>query len=142
MHQPPGHPPFPSPFPAPAGVLLPAYHKVYWMGLNASTWPAWRWLDGSPQPNVTGRYQAWGYYMPQNILEPNNIFGGENCVAANFSQAVAAQGVWGWADARCNLSMPYVCESIGGSCGADDASMALDAVSHNMQCPLLAQVDP
>jgi hypothetical protein len=25
------------------GVLLPGYHTMYWIGLNASTWPAFRW---------------------------------------------------------------------------------------------------
>ena len=83
------------------------------MGLNATVWPNWRWLDSSPQPNVTGRYQNWGYFMPQNILEPNNIFGGEHCVGANSSERVAATGAWGWADMRCNLSFPFVCKTMG-----------------------------
>jgi hypothetical protein len=45
--------------------------------------------------------------MPQNILEPNNIFGAEDCAAANSSQAYG--GAWGWADAQCNISLPLIC---------------------------------
>jgi hypothetical protein len=96
-----------------AGVLLPGFHTFYWMGLNATVWPNWKWLDGTPNPNATGRYQNWGYYMPQNILEPNNIFPPELCVGANFSEKVNLTGNWGWADTRCNQSHPYVCKTIG-----------------------------
>lgn len=44
------------------GLLLPAYHKSYWIGLNttAGNWRnVWRWIDSRPyEANKT--YQNWG----------------------------------------------------------------------------------
>jgi hypothetical protein len=91
------------------GALLPGFHTFYWMGLNSSAWPRFSWIDGSPGPNRT-TYQRWGYYMPQNILEPNAIFPPENCAGANFTEGY--DGVWAWSDAGCSLKFPYICKAL------------------------------
>ncbi len=93
----------------------------------ATRWPAFTWLDLSPAPplNTTrgagtaddwggssGAYAHWGYYMPQNVLEPNNLTALENCAVANASQAYG--GAWGWADTRCGASLPYMCRLTRG----------------------------
>jgi hypothetical protein len=46
--------------------------------------------------------------MPQNILEPNQVFGGEYCGGANFTE-LTSQGIWGWADTQCNKRSPIIC---------------------------------
>jgi hypothetical protein len=45
---------------------------------------------------------------PGTHREPNNIFGGEFCAGANATEAF--MGLWGWADANCDLRFPYICE--------------------------------
>ncbi len=66
-----------------------------------------RWLDGTPGPNITGAYQHWGYYMPQNIIEPNNFFRDEHCGGANYTEAWNSS--WGWSDFKCNRPSSYMC---------------------------------
>ncbi len=53
-------------------------------------------------------WDNWGYFMPQNILEPNQVFGGEFCGGANFSE-YTSQGIWGWADTQCERKAPVLC---------------------------------
>jgi hypothetical protein len=48
---------------------------------------------------------------PGTHREPNNIAGGEDCAGANATQMF--EGLWGWADANCNLKFPYICETAG-----------------------------
>jgi hypothetical protein len=48
---------------------------------------------------------------PGTHREPNNIFGREMCAGANATEAY--EGLWGWADANCDLPMPYICELEG-----------------------------
>ena len=92
------------------GALLPGYHTFYWMGLNVTgSWPRFNWIDGLAGPNRS-TYQHWGYYMPQNILEPNNIFPPENCAGANFTQAYDI--AWAWSDASCSVKAPYICKAL------------------------------
>jgi hypothetical protein len=98
-----------------AGLLLPLFHKAYWIGAvigDEDMWPNFRWLDSLPGPNASGVYQHWGYYMPQNIIEPNNMFGQENCGAANASQTYS--DAWGWMDINCNIRMPFMCRLNSG----------------------------
>ena len=92
-----------------AGALLPRFHQFYWIGIRAvdDIWPAFRWIDSSPGPNRTGTYQHWGYYMPQNIIEPNNFFGREYCVGANATERWNVS--WGWADFKCDRPSSYMC---------------------------------
>jgi hypothetical protein len=42
--------------------------------------------------------------------EPNNLDAPELCAAASFKQATDA-GAWGWGDASCGLSMPFICKA-------------------------------
>jgi hypothetical protein len=102
-------------------MLLLGFHKFYWIGAQVppvNSWPNFEWIDGTPgpngwhRPNVTGTYHHWGYYMPQNIIEPNNIFKQENCAGANHTQAWA--GAWGWSDTKCDVSYPFLCRKNRG----------------------------
>ncbi len=90
-------------------MLLPGWTTFYWMGLAAHTWPNFQWTDGSGRPSPSSSH--WGYYMPQNIIEPNNMAPPELCVGANASQAF--DGAWGWADAGCAQVAAYMCRRLG-----------------------------
>lgn len=46
--------------------------------------------------------------MPQNIIEPNQVFGSEYCGVANFTE-FTSQGIWGWADTQCDRRAPVLC---------------------------------
>jgi hypothetical protein len=48
--------------------------------------------------------------MPQNLLEPNNIYPPENCVGANMSESF--DGAWGWSDTRCSQRWPALCRVV------------------------------
>lgn len=58
------------------GVLLPTYHKVYFIGLttNSTLWPKYNWTDRSLPAPVGTTYQHWGMAGPV-VLEPNNATG-------------------------------------------------------------------
>jgi hypothetical protein len=96
-----------------AGFLLPAYHRYYWMGLDSttSTWPKFRWMDRSLPGPTDATYMHWG--RDGVVSEPNNATGSELCGVANVSQAYS--GAWGWSDARCSMSAPFMCRAVGGS---------------------------
>ena len=91
------------------GVLLPGFHKAYWIGLN--TTPAahpskWTWMDSSPyEGGVT--YQNWGLYQPGGLQEPNNNAGNEYCAVANASQPKS--NAWGWSDIGCTNQYIFMC---------------------------------
>ena len=77
-----------------------------------------RWLDGTPRPmnphpgfNSSGGYMHWGYYMPQNIIEPNDFIPHEHCVGANYTEAW--DNAWGWADTNCYRKFPALCMAQG-----------------------------
>ncbi len=106
------------------GWLLPTFHKKYWLGLNAttraSTSPAVRvagqlqttpatfaWLDKNAPIPYGQAYQHWGRIG--SALEPNNLFGSENCGVGNASAAYAL--AWGWADLNCKVSAPFICKT-------------------------------
>ncbi len=103
-----------------AGVLLPSYHKSYWLGLyipqvNTTLWPNFQWLDGSPAPSnpsaQSSRYAQWGELTLSDgrvMMEPNNLVPPEFCVAANASQA--QDSVWGWADQNCDTRNIFICK--------------------------------
>jgi hypothetical protein len=54
----------------------------------------------------------WGKASPQNQAEPNNQFRDESCAVANYSQTYQGgeMQAWGWSDARCNLTAPFICK--------------------------------
>jgi hypothetical protein len=91
------------------GLLLPSFHKSYWIGLNTTAvdWKdVWRWTDNRPYiANKT--YQNWGMYQPGTLQEPNNITAEEFCAAANSSQPVGP--TWGWSDTGCFDSFISIC---------------------------------
>ncbi len=64
-------------------------------------------MDGTPFLNNSLTYQHWGYFMPQNIKEPNNLVPPELCVGANYTEAY--KNAWAWADTNCGDPYPYMC---------------------------------
>jgi hypothetical protein len=96
-----------------AGFLLPAFHKVYWLGLDSGnrTWPTFRWMDrslpaladGSGTANRT--YTHWG--KTDGIPEPNSRV---NCSVADGAGAFA--GAWGWNDYQCSNTAIFMCRKI------------------------------
>ena len=88
------------------GLLLPAYHQLYYIGLRVTVRPTFAWMD----PSVTlssGGYLNWGTLMPGNISEPNNRVPPENCGVANFTERY--NGAFGWSDTQCNITAPFMC---------------------------------
>jgi hypothetical protein len=73
---------------------------------------AFRWLEPSAVPPDGYSYLHWGQATPQNQAEPNNAFRDELCAVANYSQAYqgGSMQAWGWSDARCNMSAPFICK--------------------------------
>jgi hypothetical protein len=108
------------------GAMLPGFHQFYWLGLNTSRWPAFTWLDSASAPSnhwkgfTRGSYSHWGYYMPQNVIEPNDKFPPENCAGANYSQAWGSG--WGWADTNCSGVHPFMCKQ---ACGCQAAAASV-----------------
>ena len=98
------------------GRLLPTFHTAYWIGLRAprsSNNPAdYKWLDRTAGAVA---YQAWGYYRGGPAggdgPEPNNRNGIESCGAGNFTEA--RNNASAWADASCNVRLPYMCRMLG-----------------------------
>ena len=91
------------------GVLLPNFHKAYWIGLNttAAGWRnVWTWVDNSDY-TVNKTYQNWGLYQPGALPEPNNILSNEYCAVANATQP--KQNAWGWSDTKCDQKFIFMC---------------------------------
>jgi hypothetical protein len=104
-----------------AGVLLPEFHKAYWLGLQIPefdlnrVWPWFVWGDGSPAPstasNPSENYQHWGrMYLAGGKYrdEPNNLEPPEYCGVANYSQTV--DDVWAWSDQNCEDRHIFICK--------------------------------
>jgi hypothetical protein len=89
------------------GAITAGFHKFYWMGMSTQDWPTFKWTDASPFLNNSLTYQHWGYFMPQNIKEPNNLIPPELCVGANYTEAYLK--AWAWADTNCGDAYPYMC---------------------------------
>jgi hypothetical protein len=97
--------------PTSQGYLIPANHTAYWMGLVAATRTQWRWLEPAV-PSLSGPgkvYTNWGM-SPDGRPEPNNRQPPEDCGAANMTQL--ANGAGGWADANCQVKLPFICKMI------------------------------
>jgi hypothetical protein len=85
------------------GFLIPAFHKMYWLGGQSSDtkYPVFSWLDRSAGI-YPGTYQNWGKLG--SLLEPNNaIAPPEYCMLANWTQAYGNPRRWGWSDVNCNM---------------------------------------
>ncbi len=97
------------------GLLLPNYHKHYWLGYNSDSqaWPIFKPVDASVLPLTSpGAYNHFGILRFTNtslspVAEPNNYFGGEYCSVANKSQAYV--GAWGWSDVTCGGQYVVMC---------------------------------
>ena len=102
-------PPPPPPLPALVqGLLIPAYHNSYWMGLRIGPelqWPEFRWL--SPEtPGPASPYLHWGF--PAEGPEPNQP--GSGCALAVGATARGSPTGWGWGDAACEDPHFFVCK--------------------------------
>jgi hypothetical protein len=96
-----------------AGLFLPDFHKVYWMGLdsNAKDWPKFRWMDRAvPGPN-DNTYLHWGKLLPDGVPEPNSK---GYCAVANFTTAYG--GAAGWCDTDCSKTRAvFMCKKQGNA---------------------------
>ena len=102
------------------GVLLPAYHLRYWLGLyipyrDPKLWPGFLWHDGSHAPTTHAKpldtYGHWGLWEDLSGVErqePNNAFPPEFCAVANFSQV--HEQAWGWSDQNCEGLYIAICK--------------------------------
>jgi hypothetical protein len=82
-----------------SGSLMPAFHGSYWIGLRASRFPEFGWVDATVGP--LGSYQNWGPGMPATAAPPN-MCGGVNMTSiVNF--------VGSWMNPPCTRSMPFMC---------------------------------
>ena len=94
------------------GYLLPNFHKAYWMGMQKRTPNGdFQFMDAT----ISTAYTNWGMYstgMPgEGFPEPNNYFGDEFCVIANYTQIRQVPPVWGFADIQCNERFIFMCKS-------------------------------
>ena len=89
------------------GILMPAFHKSYWTGLRAQSWPNFLWIDRTTNTEVT--YSHWGT-LDDGSKEPNNLAPPELCGAANYSLSYA--DAWGWSDSSCANSFPFICRML------------------------------
>jgi hypothetical protein len=90
-----------------SGFLLPAFHKLYWMGLDATnrSWPSFKWMDRSlPAPSAS-TYSHWG--KTDGVPEPNSM---SNCTAADASSSFG--GAWGWNDLPCERRQAFMCRKL------------------------------
>jgi hypothetical protein len=102
------------------GVLLPGWHKAYWLGLytkNTSEPRTWRWNDPFVPYFTAESYTHWGTDS-NGISEPNNASPPESCVAGNHTQAyedgVPNVGPWGWSDEPCSMKLHVMCRITRG----------------------------
>jgi hypothetical protein len=91
------------------GLLLPNYHKQYWMGAALGpddNFPSYRWIDSTP--GIPGQaYLHWG--VPRGgVPEPDGSAGDQPCVLARAS--LSYQNLWGWADSDCEALAAAMCE--------------------------------
>jgi hypothetical protein len=128
------------------GILLPAYHTFYWMGLNTSAWPSFTWLDRSPAPDYNSTYTHWGLSpTPEPNNRPNPP---ELCAGANISQAFStlpnnSAPAWGWSDANCTLSFNFICmilRKLLRPCLFQGLALGLLAADHPEAVPMHVQL--
>jgi hypothetical protein len=123
--------------------LLPSHHKAYWFGMHVrpgSPQGAFTWLDTTVNVSIAvGAYRNWGVLTlsdGQMVGEPNNMVAPpEACGVCNASQA--RQGVWGWADANCEMSFTAMCRLLGEQVMRGCAHTAL-----RKQCVLTSNAFP
>jgi hypothetical protein len=89
------------------GILMPGFHKFYWMGLRAAVWPNFAWIDRTAGVEID--YSHWGT-LNDGSKEPNNAMPPELCGLGNYSLSFG--GVWGWSDTACSNSFPFMCRML------------------------------
>jgi hypothetical protein len=83
------------------GYLLPSFHKTYWLGLTAVTWPIYSWSDRS----LAVAYTNWGNQQPNRSPSPGL------CAYANFTMSMGSPPAWGWDDTDCETSTSvFICK--------------------------------
>ena len=97
-------------------LTLP-FFPAYWLGArsNASSWPSFRSLDPFAQDPSSTTYAHWGTWDPPFDVsvpepEPNNKFGDEYCLAANYTQGYGMPFGWGYMDSQCNRTHVPLCK--------------------------------
>jgi hypothetical protein len=89
------------------GILMPGFHKSYWVGLRAASWPNFAWIDRTAGVEID--YSHWGT-LNDGSKEPNNAIAPELCGLANYTLTYG--GVWGWSDTACSASFPFICRML------------------------------
>lgn len=85
------------------GFLLPSFHKTYWLGLSATTWPQFSWADRSQSVS----YQNWGDMQPNRAPSPGL------CSYANYTLSKGSPPAWGWDDTNCDSDMSiFMCKKV------------------------------
>ncbi len=97
------------------GILIPGWHKAYWLGLTTKSTVeprTWRWSDPFVPYFTVESYTHWGTNS-EGIGEPDNANPPESCVAGNYTQrfkdGVPEMGPWGWSDSSCSTKLPVMC---------------------------------
>jgi hypothetical protein len=93
------------------GLIIPAYHTSYWMGLSVPmglAWPDFEWVTPDI-PGPASPYLNWGF--PAQGPEPNEP--GTGCAVAVGETARGSPTGWGWGDASCGESHFFICRKSG-----------------------------
>jgi hypothetical protein len=84
-----------------SGYLLPSFHKTYWLGLTAVTWPMFSWSDRS----LALAFTNWGDQQPNRSPSPGL------CSYANYTLSRGSPPAWGWDDTDCDTSTSvFICK--------------------------------
>jgi hypothetical protein len=90
------------------GYLLPGYHRHYWLGATATTWPKFNWTDITIPPMDKG-YRHWGTLVPDGVKEPYQVEPPEFCAVANYTETYGKPCVFGWSDTGCGKQYYPMC---------------------------------
>jgi hypothetical protein len=103
----------------PQGMLVPRFHRMYWMGLRSGvdTWPVYRWLDPYvPDPSARNGYTNWGSTIASDgsfSLEPSNP--SALCGGGSWPMQRGSPPAWGWAGEDCSAARVFICR-VQGEC--------------------------
>ena len=90
------------------GGLIGSFHGAYWLGLQASTYPDFYWLDRMVPPPSNTTYMRWSPGQP-GPQEDTNF-----CAAANASSmwdTFRGPAPWGWQSHDCTQQLVYICKA-------------------------------
>ena len=117
--------------PGPQGYLLPLYHRKYWIGMYAVTWPYFKYADPllGGYVSLANNYTNWGNDTSTGNNYPSTD--GYNCgtavytLAINPSAAGTPDATWGWMDTLCNTTNTFMCRISSARRGGCLAVLAL-----------------